>query len=605
MNSKDLKISDNINKCMIVILLISSLFTCFYSQTSLDGGGLLEKIAVFVLCAFLLWKLYVYRKEHIVKNMLVNKHGIIVSACCGILLSAFSLLGNMTESGMLDRGTVNIGKIVSFSITRIALFMSICICVFEEISKLRKTEKGSKSKLDILKTFSIRKICILLILCWSPYCIVNFPARFGGGSSNQILQFFGEDTLARSLSAIQYENSYITNHHPVLLTYFYGLFFKIGQYLEITNGMVFLLSCLILLVNAWVMAYCINTIRGRMTDKLFVISLIIVGLYPLYGMYSYTICKDNLYASALLLMSTLVLQVVFDAGSQIKRSIKYALLCISVLIPFLKNQGLLVVVSTLIVLSVFCKKIRKYALMDVGISVFVYLILFSNIVMPLCKIAPGGVQEAFSIPFQQTALYVREYSEELTEEEYEAIDAVLPVETIDEVYDERRADAVKFLYRQTATSDELVSYLKCWIKMFFKHPRVYLKAFVSISDGYYYLKYDDVIFDLGYEGVPEVGGAYTPQWVLEIENIEKNVWENIINFSIGRWLIQPSVVVWILVITCFYSIYSKCSKMILVLMPSVFSACICLLSPWNGVWRYALPVLYAVPLMLWTLGRKD
>ena len=62
-----------------------------------------------------------------------------------------------------------------------------------------------------------------------------------------------------------------------------------------------------------------------------------------------------------------------------------------------------------------------------------------NILMPLLKIAPGGKQEALSIPFQQTALYVQKYGNELSQEEYEIINAVLPADEIAELYVADRA----------------------------------------------------------------------------------------------------------------------------------------------------------------------
>ena len=46
---------------------------------------------------------------------------------------------------------------------------------------------------------------------------------------------------------------------------------------------------------------------------------------------------------------------------------------------------------------------------------------FLQIVLPACNVAPGGKQEALSVFFQQTARYVTEYGDEVTEAEQEAI----------------------------------------------------------------------------------------------------------------------------------------------------------------------------------------
>ena len=80
-------------------------------------------------------------------------------------------------------------------------------------------------------------------------------------------------------------------------------------------------------------------------------------------------------------------------------------------------------------------------------------------------------------PFQQTALYVQKYGNELSQEEYEIINAVLPADEIAELYVANRADAVKFRYKQLATGEDPVNYFSLWLKQFFKHSHVYFEAF--------------------------------------------------------------------------------------------------------------------------------
>ena len=122
---------------------------------------------------------------------------------------------------------------------------------------------------------------------------------YRGGVYNQLLQFYGQDTLARNMSSIIYEGHYITNHHPVLLTRFYRIFFKIGNFLKNTNSAVFLLSCITLLISSFCMSYSLATIRKYISKKIFIILLVFVCLHPIFGMYSFASCKDTLYASCL------------------------------------------------------------------------------------------------------------------------------------------------------------------------------------------------------------------------------------------------------------------------------------------------------------------
>lgn len=417
------------------------------------------------------------------------------------------------------------------------------------------------------------------------------------------MQFYGQDTLARNMSSIIYENHYITNHHPVLLTYFYGVFFKIGNILGDTNVAVFLLSGLILLVSSFCMAYLLKIVKKYISKKMYLILLITVCIYPVFGIYSYTICKDNLFASALTVFYAAILELSFEnEKTNLDKGFKIRLLCVSVLIPFLKNQGLIVVTISLFLAGMMYKNMRKYLMAVIGAEILIYIVLFSNILMPVLKIAPGGKQEALSIPFQQTALYVKEYGNELNQEEYEIINAVLPADEIADLYVAERADAVKFRYKQSASGADLANYFLLWIRQFFKHPDVYFKAFFAITDGYYYIGSERAVLDL-YTGIG-VAGASTPEWVMDFQQKEQEFWSFLIHIPVIGSLFCNAIFTWITVVASFYCIYMKKSKWLLVLVPVILNLLVCLLSPWNGVVRYMLPVIYALPVFACVFGRS-
>ena len=119
-------------------------------------------------------------------------------------------------------------------------------------------------------------------------------------------------TYVMLAAVLHYENHYVTNHHPVLLTYFYGIFFEIGSILGDTNAAVFLLSCIILLISSFCMAYLLITVKRYVSVKLYIILLVIVCIYPIFGIYSYTIFKDNLFASVLAIFYALILELNFE-----------------------------------------------------------------------------------------------------------------------------------------------------------------------------------------------------------------------------------------------------------------------------------------------------
>lgn len=84
-------------------------------------------------------------------------------------------------------------------------------------------------------------------------------------------------------------------------------------------------------------------------------------------------------------------------------------------------------------------------------------------------------KEMFSLPFQQTARYVKEYGDEISEEEREIIAKVLDYDSLAEIYEPMTADPVKTTYRSGSAGD-LTAYFKVWLKEFFRHPLCYVEA---------------------------------------------------------------------------------------------------------------------------------
>ena len=108
-----------------------------------------------------------------------------------------------------------------------------------------------------------------------------------------------------------------------------------------------------------------------------------------------------------------------------------------------KKTGVYVVIGTLLLMAIPYRKQFARLLLPLFASALVMWIVLPRIVFPLLDVAPGGKQEMLAIPFQQTACYVVNHSEELSEWEDQAIDAVLHIETLPERYDPSSSDPVK------------------------------------------------------------------------------------------------------------------------------------------------------------------
>ena len=410
---------------------------------------------------------------------------------------------------------------------------------------------------------------------------------------NQIAMFFGEETRARNMSSIIYEGHYYSNHHPVLLTLYYGLFWKIGEIVGYVNMAVFALSCLNIMICALCLSFMINRIKSHLSERITTILIIYMSAWPYFGAYAYTCCKDNIYAAVLVVFYTLIAEMaIFGEMTGLKDSV--LLLLVSVLIPFLKSQGVLIVVISLVLAAVANKSIRKKTIGVALISAFLFIVLFSRILMPMLKISPAGRQEALSVPFQQTALLLKQHPESVTDEDYRTIDAVLPADELPELYEKGIADGVKFEFDQSSTSEEVREYLKTWAAGFLKHPLVYVRAWSELTDAYYYMGYDETNIDIYHK--LDVYGAFWPDWVVSFEEAENEFFEEMVDFPVLGQLLKCSIICWISLHSLLYLLYLRQFRRALIMMAICLNFFVLLLCPANGYLRYTLPLIWLVPV---------
>lgn len=106
---------------------------------------------------------------------------------------------------------------------------------------------------------------------------------------------------------------------------------------------------------------------------------------------------------------------------------------------------------------------------------FVLVFVVEGIITQVYHVEKDSPKEMFSLPFQQTARYVKEYGDEISEEEREIIAKVLDYDSLAEIYEPMTADPVKTTYRSGSAGD-LTAYFKVWLKEFFRHPLCYVEA---------------------------------------------------------------------------------------------------------------------------------
>lgn len=424
-----------------------------------------------------------------------------------------------------------------------------------------------------------------LMICWSPYVLLRYPAGFEMDAYFQTADFL-EGTL--------------TAHWPPASSAFMGIFVLIGQRIFNSSDIGIFLYCILqLIIGSAVFSYCALVMRRFNVPALWTyISIIVFALIPVYPGYITSVVKDAPFAYMVTLFFALYAQIIYLDKSMWKL---IGLFLSGFLMCILRNNGIFIlfgIVIVLIIVLVVKRKATYAELLGICIVQIICAILYSSVFLPSLGIASTSEAEALSIPFQQTARLASMYPDEITQEEAEIIDKVLNLDVISREYEPVLSDNVKATYHASDKAD-LIAYFKVWLKEGIRRPDVYIDAFLLNSIGFIYP-------DIRMYNSPVVSGVYSQVYnlrdvqfdvsyseILEREQLKQNV-SLIENLPFVFPFVNTAIQLWIPVLILMWAISKHDRKLLLLLVPSMIGILVCLASPtyMNNGARYALPVLY-------------
>lgn len=166
------------------------------------------------------------------------------------------------------------------------------------------------------------------------------------------------------------------------------------------------------------------------------IALAFFALYPTWGMMVESVIKDTLYTAFFILFTTMFAQIVMDKEEKTKdRMFLFKFFLSMIGICFWRNNGIYVVIISFIVLLI-SKTMKSYK-KSVAFMLALIMLLYYGMnawVYPMLNVQKGSTREMLSLPFQQTARYLRDNPQDVTEDEKKIISAVLDYEKIPELY---------------------------------------------------------------------------------------------------------------------------------------------------------------------------
>lgn len=495
------------------------------------------------------------------------------------------------------------GYAAVFYITAFWLFQ-----YFKDNTFCRKTSISGGRFYRFFQKHTVLVPFIIILAGWLPWILAFYPGCVNNDVFYEMNQAYGY---------IPY-----SMHHPVAQTFLKGVLYKAGKFIyQDDNFGMFFYTIFRDAACAYCYARMIESIRKMGASYRFqCMSLLFIAVMPLCAGFSAVLDNDVLYAAActLFLSKTILLIRQDGEGKRLPVSpvkwITYG--AVGLLCCLFKKNGIFVVVPTLALLVIFLDKQRRYRVLQVLVCLMAFFFSFNWVFTSVLGYSKDSVSEALSIPFQQTARYVKYHGNEITEEEKSSINNILQYSLLKKIYTPCLSDPVKATYKKANQPDEipcLTNYFHDWVQMFFKHPLTYVQA--TVGNSYSYYAFTPVLSaaygndNTGLDGIrlsisnnPGYNsGVFRFHLTGKTEKIR-----TVLQKYLYAWNDIPFInllyccafYTWLVVSMTCYVIIGKQRKKLTAFVPTVISILICVASPVNDCFRYYLPVIMEIPLLV-------
>lgn len=310
----------------------------------------------------------------------------------------------------------------------------------------------------------------LILLGWLPYCLSMYPGIVGGDSIS-------------SISQIVESGRATNNHHPIVYTYFVGLFLKIGQSWGDYNLGVFLYTLVQMLIMDYTICRVIHFMYQKSIKCIWIIlAVLFYVLVPIFPLYAISMWKDPIYSCFLLLLSITLYYVAEQKYIGWRHAIKLCGLLMGC--AFFRNNGIYVVFATGLGMAFIFRKQLGKVFFTFGSVMLVYLAtvnLYGKV-----GVETDGLVESISIPLQQIAATITN-GEELNQKEEKVWLTLLSEEKWKEDYVCCLVDPIKWDkdFDIQYLENNRIDFFVTWFKGIFRHPISYIKAYLLQTQGFW------------------------------------------------------------------------------------------------------------------------
>lgn len=434
---------------------------------SLNGTNVLTVVLFCFFC-------YIYNKILKKTTRRINVLaviGAVVFALCELV--GFNVITFNAYGGVPANGYQTLFNLIIF-----LGLVSVMYCALAAIFSYLMKEKQQMQMKEHKFLGANRKSFFLLIglffACWFVYFLANYPGLVSWDSYWQLEQGYGTTPY--------------TNHHPIVHTLILTGVVKLGQMIfgTISAGIAFFIVIQMLLLASLYSFVLFYMAKRNVKFLIRVVTMIFFAAYPLFGEYSVTTWKDNWVSACILLYVIYLIEICINRENFFKsKACLISLFFVLCGMFFFKNNGIYIFFISLPFLIIVARKYWK-KIVPVCLAAIMLFFVVTGPVYKAAGVEPGETGEALSVPLQQIARIATENDAQLTQQEKDMINEILPYNELHLRYEPKISDRVKDAFSSQQFDTDKMKYVKMWFDLVTKYHSTALLATLAGSAGYWY-----------------------------------------------------------------------------------------------------------------------
>lgn len=561
-----------------------------------DKGLLLTILTIFAYT--------VYRKVWMEKQTEAIKYSKALSLFLAVMYTAGIGFSYANSLSILYNSSIRIMKTAILIAGFYVLYLTAINSLYIALKSRRDIVLPENKIILLYKKHSWLSLWLGIMGCWLIHILLRYPGVMSYDNWNQLAYYFGYKDF--------------TTAQPLFHTWLFSIFIEFGLWLGNANIGLFLFTIFQSLIMSAILSWSLLLMKKWKSPVwLRILTMSIYCIAPYYAGYVSFPIKDFLYTAFFLLFVLYIMEWTEDSSlfySKKSRIIGW-IITVSLLILFRKN-GIYIYIP--VALAITFSEIKRLSenkrkpfnchstILFITMLVLPLFIIkgTESIIMYSYQVEKDSVKEALSLPFQQTARYVRDYGEEITPKEKEAIANVLDYDRLPSLYLEMTADPVKTTFHAEAAGD-LADYFKIWFQQFLKHPLCYIEATWNQSYYVFSPNIDNIVYNkdcnIGEEIMTETGllehiNFEVPSQMQGICTIMVSYYSLLSRLPVIGMLNNVAFYIILMFVICIFMMHEKQKRAPFIMIPLFISFLIILAAPQiQGQPRYAFPIIYAMP----------